>query len=85
MPEQKHRIRLKSSWRGKIDSTDPECEEKQYEAGDVIDVDVKTCNALVFIHLKAELVTLEEIEATVREEVQGPGTQRKRASKTTKK
>ena len=85
MPEAKYRLKLKSGWRGKADSTDPECEEKEYTAGEELDVDRKTYHALVFQYEKALPVSVEEIEAKAIEGAKPKGTQRKRASKTTKK
>lgn len=82
MAEATYRLRLKSGWRGKADSTDPECEEKEYKTGDEIDVDVKTYQALVFQYEKAMPVSLEEIEAEVLEKAKPKGTPKTRASKT---
>jgi hypothetical protein len=56
MAEAKHRIRMKSGWRGKIDG-----EEQTVKAGEVVDVDHATCRALVYQYDKADLVPLEEI------------------------
>lgn len=58
VPETKHRIRMITGWRGKIDG-----EERTVKAGEVVDVDDATCRALVYQYLKAELVPLDEIIA----------------------
>lgn len=71
MPEAKHRIKLITGWRGKIDG-----EERTVKAGEVVDVDEATCRALVYQHLKAELVPLEDIIADAKKEVTGSTGQR---------
>ncbi len=84
MAEAKYRLKLKSGWRGKADSIDPECEEKEYKAGEELDVDVKTYQALVFQYEKAAPVSVEEIGAKAVEDAKPKGAQRKRASKSKK-
>ena len=84
MAEAKYRLKLKSGWRGKSDSTDPECEEKEYKAGEELDVDVKTYQALVFQYEKATPVSVAEIEAKAIEAAKPKGSQRTRASKSKK-
>ena len=57
----KHRIRLLSQWAGTVDG-----KKRVVSAGEEVDVDDDTCRALVWTHNKAELVTLEEIEAEIK-------------------
>jgi hypothetical protein len=80
MPGTKYRLRMKSGWRGKLDSTDPESEEVEVKAGEEVDVDIKTYQALVFQYNKAEPVSVEEIEAKAKAPTKKPAGQR--ASKT---
>ena len=82
MPEAKYRLKLKSGWRGKADSTDPECEEKEYTAGDEIDVDRKTYSALVFQYEKAEPVSVGDIETKAAEKAAPQKKPTSRASRT---
>jgi len=66
MPELKYRLRMKSPWRGKLDSTDPDGQAVDVKAGEEVDVDMKTYEALVFQHKKAEPVSVAAIEAKAR-------------------
>jgi hypothetical protein len=58
MPEPKFRIKMITGWTGKVDG-----KEQHVKAGEEVDVDAATCQALVYQHLKAELVSVEEILA----------------------
>ena len=82
----KYRLRFLSGWDGKADSTDPECEKKQYKAGDELDVDVKTYQALIFQYAKAEPVSVEDIEMNALKTKTPPQKKnQRRASNTTNK
>jgi len=54
----KFRIRMITPWTGMIDGV-----ERTVRAGEEVDVDIDTFRALVFIHGKAEAVTVDEIVA----------------------
>jgi hypothetical protein len=58
MAEPKYKIKMITGWTGKVDG-----KERHVKAGEEVDVDVATCQALVYQHLKAELVPVEEIIA----------------------
>lgn len=57
----KFRIRMKSQWTGTIDGV-----KRVISADEEVDVDEATCRALVYVHNKADLVTVEEIEAAIK-------------------
>jgi hypothetical protein len=77
MAEPKFRIKMITGWTGKVDG-----EERHVNAGEEVDVDAATCQALVYQHLKAELVPIGEIIAKEKEKKQTaskPRASRKRA------
>ena len=76
MPEPKFRIKMITGWTGKVGG-----KEQHVKAGEVVDVDAATCQALVYQHLKAELVPVEEIIAKAKEkkEITKSRASRKRA------
>jgi hypothetical protein len=73
-PKQKFRIKMITGWTGKVDG-----KERHVKAGEQVDVDAATCQALVYQHLKAELVSVGEIEAKAKEKK--TGTEKTRASR----
>jgi hypothetical protein len=62
----KHRIRMITAWTGNLDG-DPQGEKTSVAAGEEVDVGISVVRALVLQYNKAELVTVEEIEAKAKE------------------
>ena len=75
------RIRMKHSWTGAQRVGE---EKRHIKAGEVVDVDTQTFQALVFQHGIAEAVSVEEIEAKAKEEAKAtrPAKRKTTASKT---
>lgn len=74
---QKFRIRMITPWTGMVDGA-----EQTIKAGEEADVDLDTFRALVFIHGKAEAVSVEEIEARAKEPKKKKDPKEKTASTT---
>ncbi len=71
------RIRMLTPWTGIVDG-----KERTVRAGEEVDVDRDTFHALVYVHAKAEVVSVEEIIAAAKKPKKPKKPPGKRASST---